>query len=330
MSLILGVHLAKKLFLVSDTRATKEYRDGRKEFSDDLIKLFNINKRITALEAGSAAPAAFIMRRLKEEVGEAGTLDDLLNIINTKLNEITSEYVNKTGHYGQVALIIAGYNPLKIKKIESSDLGNAMSAELVARGNGSGTIQSIDNDIKNSLAKAILKKGTLQKDDLVEIENTLDSGIIAVKIDIKNNRFTVEEIGCYKYVIFHPDQSFVTINLPIEIISQIEFGYKDSKNWEDILYRDAERLMSFTNKEIQKYNFETVGGNLFVALATPDNYFIFPTGDIGTFKEGKIYIIGSIFVDDNGDICYTLEDGKTGKYRFVKDVNDSDLSLLSL
>src|SRR5947209_6093974 len=125
MSLILGVHFAKKLFLISDTRATTEYSDGTKDFRDDFIKLFNINRRITALAAGKAASAAFILQKLRDIVGEEGSLDDIKNAIGSQLKAVVSEYVNATGKYGDVALIIAGYNPTKIKKIESSSLGNA-------------------------------------------------------------------------------------------------------------------------------------------------------------------------------------------------------------
>lgn len=329
MSLILGVHLCKKLFLVSDTRATKEYKDGRKEFSDDLIKAFNINRRITALGAGDASPAAFILKHLKEEIGENGTLDDLKMVINNKLKEIVSAYVNKTGKYGNVALIIAGHNPTKNKKIESSVLGNAMSADLVSRGNGSSMMQSIDDDIKNSLIKAVMGGG-LQKGGYIEIENTIDSGIVSVIINIKDNTFHLDEVDCYKGVVFHPRQKFIKIDLPNELISQIEFGYKPSTNWQVILYDNAEKLMTFVNREIKKHKFETVGGNIFICLATPNDYLVFPTGDMATIRNGSIFVIGSIFVDEMGKICYKLEDGTVGKYRFIKDLDETDLESLSL
>ncbi len=329
MSLILGVHFAKKLFLISDTRATIEYSDERKEFRDDLLKVFNINRRITALAAGKAAPAAFILKRLAKIVGEKGSLDDVKKTIESQLKTIITEYVNTTGKYGDVALIIAGYNPQKFKQIESSSLGVAMSADLKTNGNR-GLPQSIDNDIKNSLMKAILKKGTLNQGDIVQLENTIDSGIISVRIDVRNNKFSLEEAACYKSVIFHPKQGLITIDVPPELISQIEFGYKDSTDWQDILYHDAEKLMSYVNKQMVNYKFDSVGGNIFIGLATPDDYFCFPTGDIGEIRDGKVVITGSIYVDENREICYKLEDGTSGKYRFLKDLDDSGLELLSL
>lgn len=329
MSLILGVHLPKKLYLVSDTRVTTKYKNGKKKFEDDFIKLFSINRRISALEAGSASPAAFILKKLKKEVGEHGSFDNLKEIVNYKLKQIVSEYVNKTGLYGDVALIFAGYNPNKQKKIDCVALGDAMSADLVSRGEGSFMNQSIDNDIKVSLVKAIVGKGKLGKGDLVEIQNTTDSGMISIEIDIKNNKYKMEEINCYDYVVFHPNQSFRKIKLPKELISQIEFGNKKSSNWQDILYDDSEKLLSFVNKEIVKNNFETVGGNLFIGLATQNNYFIYPTGDLATIKDGKIVMSGSIY-NKNGDIYYKLKNGKEGKYRFIKDLSSGDLKLLNL
>ncbi len=329
MSIILGVHLVKKLFLISDTRATIEYKDGRKEYCDDLIKVFSINRRISALGAGSASPAAFVLKRLRDKVGENGSLDDLKSIINTNIKQIITEYVDKTGKYGEVALIIAGYNPSKLKVVESSDLGKALSAELVAKGDGSGMQQVIDVDIKNSLVKAILRKGTLNRGDVVEIENTTDSGMISIKIDIRNNRFQMDTVKCYDYVVFHPKQKFTKISIPIELISQVEFGYRKSTDWQDILYGDSEKLLSIVNKEIKKNDFETVGGNLFIGLATQNDYFIYPTGDMATIKNGKIVYGGSI-TNNQGKICYKLEDGKEGKYRFLEDLDESELDHLSL
>lgn len=330
MSLILGVHLAKKVFLISDTRATVKYVDGRKEIKDDLIKVFNIGKGVTALTAGDAKPAIYLLTKLKQLVQEDVALDEFKLVLKSNLKRLVSEYVNRMGEYGNVGLIIAGFNPGRNKKIESSVLGQVMSAELVAKGEGSGSVQTIDVDIQNSLAKAIMQAGVLEKGSMVKIENTIDSGMFGVHINIKDNLIKIIDVPCYQPIAFHPDQSFVKIDLSREFISQLEFGQRQSTNWEDMLYEDSEKLLSSINKQVQKYKFETVGGNFFVGLVTPNNYFMFPTGDIGTFKDGKIVMTGSIFVDKKNGLSYILRNGKVGKYRFVKDLHPKNLESMLL
>lgn len=330
MSLILGVHLAKKLYLVSDTRATVKYSSGEIKYFDDLIKAFNINERILALEAGYATPAAFILRRLKQEVGPNGTIEELRNVINQKLKEIISKYVNETNsHEGDVALIFAGYNPSRNKKVESSSLGNAMSAPLVARGDGSMMNQKIHRDITNSLAKAIDAKGGLKKGDMVELDNTPDSEMFTVRVDIRSGTFSVNIIECFQSAIFYPKQSVIQIDLPQDIISFLEFGERNFKDTEEMLYQDTEQLISFVNRESKKHGFNTVGGHIFPLLVTPVGH-IFPTGDLATLREGKIVKIGAVYVDQEGSLCYKLEDGSEGKYRHVESLDQTNLDLMEL
>ena len=330
MSLILGVHLAKKMFLVSDTRATTRYSDGRPDkYDDDLIKAFVLNHQIDALEAGDAAPASFILNDLKSKIKESSSFDELESIIDTDLKTIISEYVNSTGRYGNVALIIAGFNPTKKQTIESSILGNNMSNPLKARGEGTHMHQSIDQDIIDGLVNAMSKNnGQLTKGMYVEIDYP-QTRMITLEIDVRNCTFVKNEVPLYSYVAFHPNQKSVTVVVPPLLLSELEFGERNAVNLESVMYKDAETLMSFVNKESIKYKFATVGGHILAAIVS-QNGLLFPTGHIGTIIDGKIVMLGSMTVRNSEKITYKLKDGKTGEYHFVEQLDPSKLLLLGL
>lgn len=327
MSLILGIHLTRKIYLVFDTRATTRYKDGRCEHNDDLIKVFLINKRISALVAGDAAPASFILGELKKRADEQSSMENFKEIINKELKKIISKYVNRTGKYGNIALIIAGFNPGKRKKIESSALGEAMSAKLVARGDGSMARQAIDKTIINALSSAMSRQGILQKGMCVELD-VPDTEMIALEINIRLCSYTLKPIDCYKYIIYHPGQPVITVDAPPELISILDFGERQSTNWQDIVYEDATRLMNLVNRAIRKYKFDTVGGHILTALVTLNGYFI-PLGDLGRIKDGKVVKAGSIYAK-NGDLSYRLEDGKSGKYRHIESLGDTNLDIMQI
>jgi hypothetical protein len=61
MSLVTGIHLLRKLYLVSDTSVTYQRNSGLIEIRDDLIKMFVLNKRLGAVAAGHLSLAAFII-----------------------------------------------------------------------------------------------------------------------------------------------------------------------------------------------------------------------------------------------------------------------------
>src|SRR3989338_5087485 len=128
MSLILGVHLLERICLISDTRASSI--DGSTH-SDDLIKAFKLNDKISAVAAGDGLAASYCLNRLKALTNEDTTADQLVEMINNHLKIIISEYVNKTGRYGNVVIIFAAFNKESKKLIEASLLGKTISAGVI-------------------------------------------------------------------------------------------------------------------------------------------------------------------------------------------------------
>jgi hypothetical protein len=314
MSLILGVHLLEKIYLVSDTRLSYIYRD---ETQDDLIKVFVFNKRVSAIAAGRALASSYILNKLKQLTNEKTTVAELKKLINTKLRLLISDYVNTTGYdSGQVALIVGGFNLKKEKRIEASLLGKAMSAMVIAYGRGNTVNQSIDKRLKSSLGQL----GGKGKGDYIIVDGIQDAELFSVTFDIKSaNVSDIQKAECYEYLIYHPEQDIKTIELPSEITSILEFRERSGKTNEEILYEDAEILTNFVRRVIRENNFRTVGGHIFPLLQTP-HQAIFPTGDLARFKNGRLVKAGSFYVKER-KIMYKLEGGESGEYRYLGEMS---------
>lgn len=325
MTLILGAHMATKIFLVSDTRLTSEFPDGSKSYSDTINKSFYLNKRISGIAAGHVKLAASFITDLRKYVDSNYYMKDLLNLFPQICNESIRDFVNKTGLDTQsVAFIFAGYDSGNKKRISSAKLGDIMSAPLVARGGGSRTRQAFHPAVKQALAEATITRGGLGSKDYIEAklpESRLFSLEIATRYLDGENFFRIKEVECYDYITFHPDRSFKMVILPPELQSQIEFPEK----WSAIstaehgfIYDDAVKLISFVKKIAKDNSFENVGGNIYTLMVTPEGS-VFPTGDIATIKDdGTLEIMGIQSID--GTLYYKLPDGSMGPFKTIEGI----------
>lgn len=321
MSLIAGLHLLERFYLISDTRVTSESnKSDLVIIKDNLIKAFNFNDRISAVAAGQALPASYLLNKLKERINASSAISDLKKIVNSNLKSIISDYVNITGHHsGKVAFIIAGFDFDKNKKVEASLLGNAMSAMVKASGEGKAVQQTIDT----RLIKALHNIGGKGKGDYVEVKGIFQSQMFTITLDVRTAEWELKDIQCYEYAIFHPDQSIKTVSVPEELLSILEFRERLNKSVEDRLYEEAESLINFARRATTKYEFWTVGGHIFILLQTPDGN-LFPTGDFGKIKEGRVVKEGSFFVED-GKMMYQLGADEAREYRHLEDISKNYL-----
>lgn len=313
MTLILGIHFPKKIYLVADTRITEEKRGGIFEYKDDFIKTFKINPRITAAAAGNARFAFFVLSQLKQKIGKNGTISELKKIIKKDTQKLMADYVNKTGLYKKIALIFAGYNDGESKKkINASLLGRILAAPSMKQ-KGVMTHPSIDKKIIGALVKRIQEKGgRLEKDECIEI-NGLDSRVFSLEIDLKTAKHRIKNAACFEYLMFYPNQKIKKIKVPDEIISFIEFREKKFDGWDENLTEEVEMLMSFVYKTIIKNNFSNVGGVIIPFLITPEND-LFKTGTIGYVRNGVIAGTAQFYIKDD-KFCYKFSDGREGEYR---------------
>jgi len=282
-----------------------------------LIKDFIFNNKISAVAAGKALPASFILNRLKLRINENSSISEFKEIIKTNIRSIISEYVNETGFdTGKVMFIIGGFDDEKGKYIEVSSLGNAMSSMVVAQGEGVNVNQSIDS----RLLIAMSKIGGKKKGDHIIVGDVQKSEMFTINLNIRTAEWKMEEVDCYNYVVFNPDKELKTVEVPGELLSALEFRERSKQSIEDQLYDESELLINFVKRSIKKHGFWEVGGHIFVSIQTPKTN-AFPTGDFGMIKDGKVVKAGSFYVEE-GKIMYELEDGIVGEYRQISTVID--------
>lgn len=235
---------------------------------------------------------------------------------------IEKEYIETYNNPGLSVFIFAGYNNSNGKIVESSLLGNAMSGDLVARGNGSSGNQSIDHAVIGALTKALARKGTLKKGDTIEV-NVPNSGMFAVEINTEKKTFSLSEVDCYKYAIYHPNYWEKSVPVPDKLLSFLDFRNIAGKSTESVLYEDAEVLYNFVSHTALEQKFNSVGGHVFVTLQSDNAGVLFPTGDLATIKDNKLVYTGTIEVV-NGKISYVLPNGKKGGYQTIDSLIEKD------
>lgn len=325
MSLILGAHLLRKLYLASDTRVTAKRANGLLVVRDDLIKFFDINDRIGAVAAGHAALAAFTLKRLKERVGEGGHFSDLEAIVTSEqIDEVVREYVNVTGRVEEsIGLIMAGHNAGSGKQAKSARLGQVMSAILRRIGEGARVEQTVDPAIIDALEQGLSKSGKLEADDLVNLE-VPSSRMLSMTIVTEPHSYRIERkpVELYEYALYHPDQGVKTVQVPDELLSHLEFrAQKDEGSLTNTLYEDARTLIKFALDQIREKAFTTAGGHILTVLVTLEGA-IFPTGELAQVRDGRAVNIGGIRANPQGELVYALGDGVEYKYRRLAELNE--------
>jgi hypothetical protein len=305
-----------------------ERSDGTREYRDDFIKAFSLNKRISAIAAGGANLAAFLLRELKKRIDADSYTPDLRKAIDKNLRASVVEYVNKTGRINESAdMIFAGFNGKNKKRVDSAKLGVVASAEPRAkaiRGEGIVMPQWMDSAIVEALDRAIKRKGPLSKGTRLNV-NVAGSEMFTVTVRTTHHGVHISDprnVDCFDYAVFHPNHEVVTVRLPPDLLSRLEFEPVADQSPDAFLYRDARLLIGFVLHASNEVGFPTVGGHIFVLLQTPQGS-AFPTGELGVVREGKIVNIGGIFErESDGAITYRLEDGREGEYHTIEKNGD--------
>lgn len=308
MSLVFGLHLLRKLYLVSDTRVTQK-KGGSKSHKDNQLKFEALGPKISVVVAGDGHQAAFVVSKLKKAFKNK-TISDLKSFLKKNANKVASEYISKFNNPSSSVFIFTGFKENIGKRINSSRLGKVMSESVKKHGSMQ---QSIDKEITSTLVAAIMQKGVLKKDVEIDVQ-VRDSEMFALEFDTKKGDIKLKEIDCYNYLMFHPGYQTQQLPIPDELISLLEFRNVSGNSVEDILYRDAEILISFVSRVARENSFDSVGGHIIPILQSFDSGVLFPTGDMGSIKNGKIVDAGSVYVEKN-EICYKLPNGTKGPYK---------------
>ncbi len=322
MSIIFGLHLLNKLYLISDTRVTGKSQSGLATVQDDLLKVITLNKRISSIAAGNVSLAKYVLMILRSKINDKTYYSDIQQLIKTDLEKIIITFVDETGLINRHSkVIIAGFNEKRGKLINSTKLGEAMSSSVKARGGGVITHQSVPHSIIEALLKNIKKGEELINEDITV--NEIDSGMMIIDMNTSsdnNNRYTITPVDCFDYCIVTPKVGSLAVYVPPELISELEFRNKKGQSGEQILYQDSNLIMSFLGQLIKQKQFNTVGGHIFVTLVTPEGV-IFPTGTLATAEDGKVKTIGK-FIVKNDKMYYSFSDGRKGEYRHLEKFNE--------
>jgi hypothetical protein len=324
MSIVFGIHLLRKLYLVSDTRVTID-RPGRlAEVHDDLIKLFVLNKRVAAVAAGRVRLVTFILQRLKGQLGEAGYFADVNRLVDERIRDLCIDYVGKTGRMNdQAGFVFAGHDAGVGKAVDSSRLGGVMSLPARRRP-GQRIDQSVDDAIHVALERALAGKKSIEKGTPLMVEVPAGGMFsLAVKIKANGPEFEKRVVPVYSYAIFHSDQTFKTVKVPDGLIADLEFRPMAGRSGNDILYEDSAILMTFVLRALDAKQITTAGGHILTALITPESA-IFPTGDLGQIQNGRTVPIGGIRGNAEGKLVYTLGDGVEHLYRTLKIIGEQE------
>jgi hypothetical protein len=320
LSIVFGIHLLRKLYLVSDTRITNERPSGLVEIHDDLIKLFVINKRVAAVAAGRVALATFILQRLKERLGDAGFFSDLERLVDKGIETLIKEYVDATGRTNdQAGFVFAGHNTGGGKVVDASRLGEIMSLPARQRP-GQRIEQFIDPAIPGALEKALTGKRSLEKGAPLTVDVPA-GGMFSLSVKIQPDGYKVEKqtVRVYDYAIYHSDQTFKTVKVTDESIATLEFRPVGGRPLEDIIFEDSAILITFVWQALDAAQITAAGGHILTALITPEGA-IFPAGELGQIQGGQIVKKGGIRANKEGAMVYTLGDDVAHLYRTINQI----------
>lgn len=292
MSLILGINLPKYLYLVCDTRLT--IRSGEKvEYKDNFCKFYSYNENVSAVVAGNANFAGFILREIgKLDVIKEGFVN-FENKIEEAIKLIVGEYImagNELSYNNKpisVFLIFAGFDKSAKKQVNSSQYGKTLSQIFVK-----GKTQFINMDIMKKIAEAAIKNGDgeVAKDTMIELDNPYSS-ILTVEVNLSEKPI-IKTVDCYKYIMKAPKRLTEDV-LPRELGYKLE-KEQSKENGEDIMASQTVLLTAWIKELITKYELDTVGGDILSNMITSKgaiimsgsvNYLNKETGEVGVLSE---------------------------------------------
>ena len=317
MSLILGVNLPDKLFLISDTRLT-HITDGKKIYRNNFLKIFSYNEKITVAVAGNAVLANFILQKIRDSRIINNEILYFREKIESFLLKILNDYQTQGGQYTNVVLIFGGYDVSKKKKINSSIFGDFQSRGIV--GKKDIIHQSINKKVIEGLMREFSKRGFAQipKDTEFEIDYPYSS-IFSVEINLPNAP-EIKDIDCYSLVMY-AQKGLTERNIPFDILQELEVNIDFSLKGEELIYRWSTQLVRLVHEVAGNYYLDAVGGNVVTLLLTPHGA-VFPTGKI-MFRDNKTGIttkVSEVLVRE-GEFCTIDEHGNITPFEQIINFN---------
>lgn len=333
MTLIYGLCLPRKIYLISDSRLSSS--DGT--YSDDFGKWVDLNPRLGVVVANNAHMASWMIKRLtqytRREVGWEWDFTDLEKYLQADLKALADEYYAETGECSySVNFIFGGFEKNKKLLVETSRLGDAMSAPVRSMGDGVPVSQTMDMDIMNAFRPLIIRgqqtghpviDGTVFEVDLPKPRVLA----VSVRATSTGSEVEFEDTMCFDGIAFNPSYKTERFKPDPDLLGQLNFRDTTGQSVETILYGDNQILIPYTYKLIGEKNWETVGGELMPLAIFQDGMGVATGRYIRLDSDGKEFTggIGQI----EGRVHYYDNRGQMKPFRFIHDYLDDKPSATS-
>jgi hypothetical protein len=228
MSLIFGLCLPRKVYLVSDSRLTSS--DG--SYTDDFSKRLDLNPRLSVVVANSAYQASWILKKIfadiRPTVGWDWDFAELEAYLRANLERYGNEFYAETGLIADsVSMIFGGFEKGKKLVLESGRLGEVMSGPVQAVGEGVTINQNVDMTIINAFGQVLHEAAAKGQDVPAGVEFEVDlpkPRVLAVTIrpTPRGTKVEYEDALPYDGLVFNPNFRTERIKLPVELIGQLE------------------------------------------------------------------------------------------------------------
>lgn len=330
MTLIYGLCLPRKIYLISDSRLSSS--DGT--YKDDFGKWVDLNPRLAVIVANNAHMASWMIRRMtqhvRREVGWDWDFAQLEEYLKGNLKALADEYYSETGEYARsVNFIFGGFEKNSKLLVETSRLGEAMSTPARDAGDGNPVTQTVDMDILNAfrplIERASERGETIGNGVTFEVDLPRPR-VLAVSVRATNagSEAIFEDTMCLDGIAFNPNYKTERITLPSDLLGRLNFRDMSGQSSEQILYDDNRLIVPYTYKLIKEKGWGTVGGELTPLVVLPDSIGI-ATGHYERYdSEGNKHIggIGEV----NGQVHYYDSELKLHPFRFIHDYLDEKKS----
>lgn len=327
MSLIFGLCLPRKVYLVSDSRLTSS--DG--SYVDDFSKWLDLNPRLAVVVANSAYQASWILKKIMSDIRPTAGWDwgftELESYLRANLEDYGNQFYAETGLIADsVSMIFGGFEKDKKLVLESARLGDVMAGPVKAAGEGVFVSQNVDMTIINAFMEVLREAGARGQEvpSGTEFEVNLPRPrVLAVTIrpTPRGAEVEFEDARPYDGLVFNPSFRTERIKLPIELIGQLEYRDRTGENGDDgWLYAENTEIIKYVKRLTKEKNWDTVGGTILPLLVTEDGSG-FATGEY-IYKSPEGTLTHGGLTEIEGKPHYYDENGDIKPYRFVYDYLD--------
>jgi hypothetical protein len=327
MSLIFGLCLPRKVYLVSDSRLSSS--DG--SYTDDFSKWLDLNPRLAVVVANSACQASWLLKKIIGDMRPTSGWDwdftELEAYLRANLEDYGNQFYSEMGLIADsVSMIFGGFEKDKKLVLESGRLGEVMSVPIKAAGEGVLVNQNVDMTIINAFSK-VLNEASEKGQEVpagTDFEVELPKPrVLAVTIrpTPQGAKVEYEDALPYDGLVFNPNFRTERIKLPAELVGQLEYRDRRGESGDDgWLYAENTEIIKYVKRLTSEKNWSTVGGTILPLLVT-ENGSGFATGEY-VYKSADGIVTHGGLTEVDGKPHYYDEHGVVRPYRFVYEYLD--------